>query len=174
MGQYLQMGICYDFSAYKSSSFTADDIADMLSKDVDISLYTCHETEKEIHFQINEQIVMEQLHDFTKFQFSLYYSKNSSYEEELTAISNSSSFQELIQLAREYELGRFQDSEIVYSYQVPDSRGSIRINVSMFTMFYEGKIIMEDYDSFLRYLENVIRAASQQWSISRAFCCFIQ
>jgi hypothetical protein len=41
-------------------------------------------------------------------------------------------------------------------------------------MFYEGKIIMEDYDSFLRYLENVIRAASQQWSISRAFCCFIQ
>jgi hypothetical protein len=175
MGQYLQMGICYDFSVYKSSSFTTDDIADMLSKDVDISLYTCHETEKAIHFQINEQIVMEQLHDFTKFQFSLYYSKNSSYEKELTAISNSSSLQELIQLAKKYELGSFQNSEIVYTYyQVPDGQGSIRINVSMFTMFYEGKIIMEGYNSFLKYLENVIRTTSQQWSISRAFRCFIQ
>jgi len=39
--------------------------------------------------------------------------------------------------------------------------------------FIEGKIYMEGYGAFLKYIENNIRESSKKWKIAGTFKCFI-
>jgi hypothetical protein len=153
MGQYLQMGI-------------------VLKKWIWI-LFDLREDEKYIRFEIKESIVQEQLYEFLKYQFTLYEKSDvEGFESTLKAISEKHSLQEIVAMADENSFRYLQSSKIYDEIQV-SSWDWLRIEVSMLVFFVEGKIFMEGYGQFLRYLENVIRASSGRWPIAGAFRAFI-
>lgn len=132
-----------------------------LANSIDLSLFIYQEDEEEVQFTIRESTVVEQLHDFLQEQFSLYPANDRELiSTTLARIANMKSFQEMIELAEEKSSPYFQDSS-VYDYIEVGPWKRIRAELSLFVFLLEGKIIMEGYNNFLKYIENLVRAKSQ-------------
>lgn len=178
MGQYLQLGICHRITVDKERlqkfGLTENDVAAKLSEKMDMSLFTCHEHEEKIQFMLKESVVLEQLHDFLQGQFSMYPAKEDQeqFNSTLMKISNMQSMQEIVELAEGKALRYFQSSDI-YEHIKAGPWDRMRLTLSLFVFFLEGKIIMEEYIYFLGYLENLVRANSQL-TIVGAFRVVIQ
>lgn len=177
MGQYLQLGIIHNLAVSKEKmkalGLTFEKLKNELNKEVDLALYDFFENDDVINFVLKESIVMQQLCSFLRFQYSLYnQDADSNFESAIQEISELSNLQEVIELAEEKRFPCFQNNRILHNIQVSHWK-SLRVEVSLFVLFVEGKIYMECYDSFLKYLTNLVRESSKRWSISRAFSCFI-
>ncbi|OLN21753.1 hypothetical protein BTO30_13215 [Domibacillus antri] len=175
---YLQLGICHRMSVHKDKmtkmKLTNEMLISKLNKEMDMSLFNYGENENEITFVIKEPILI-QLHNFMQFQFSLY-PQNKSETKEFEALLNrvtNASYKELIELSKERSIYNFQHNQISHKIQV-DSWNWLQVDVSLFVIFVEGKILMEGYNSFLGYFENLVRSSSGNWSIAGAFRGFIQ
>lgn len=179
MGQYLQMGICYRMEIDKKSmdrlDLTYEKLVNELNKQIDMSLFNCGETQDKLTFEIKES-VLEQLQEFMQFQYSLYPQKKpyiDCFKLSVELIGGLSSFQEIIQVAEEKNLPCFQSNVITNEIKVLPWGYWLKIDISMLVFFVEGKIIMEGYNSFLRFIENIVRESSERWSIAGAFKCYI-
>ncbi|MBT2282212.1 hypothetical protein J7E78_01425 [Paenibacillus polymyxa] len=174
MGQYLQMGICHQMLIGKREieKTTIEKIKGELGKLINLELFDLEESEENISFIIKESVVQEQLHMFLSEQFSLYdQSYAEDFSELLLEIEKRQSLVEIIELAEEKEFRFFKNSE-VYDYVDITPWSRIRVETSLMLFFFEGKLLMESYCSFLRYLENMVRVSSSQ-AISGAFRAFI-
>ncbi|WP_342545406.1 hypothetical protein [Lysinibacillus sp. FSL K6-4013] len=87
-------------------------------------------------------------------------------------IGELSSLKELVELAEEGRFPCFQSNKTVDEIKVSAWR-SLEIKNFLLVFFVEGKIFMEGYDSFLRFIENNVRESSKRWSIAGAFKCYI-
>lgn len=179
MGQYLQMGICYrmeiDKKRLNKLGATFEKLAIELNKDFDLSLYDINETQDEIIFVIKQSVILEQLQNFMQFQYSMYPQEQwdtDCFESVSEMIGELSSLKELVELAGEGRFPCFQSNIITDEVKV-SAWDSLRMEFSMFVFFVEGKIFMEGYNSFLRFIENNIRESGKKWSITGAFRCFI-
>ncbi|MFK5707542.1 hypothetical protein [Lysinibacillus boronitolerans] len=179
MGQYLQMGIGYRMEIDKKRldkvGVTIEKLEIELNKYFDMSLYDFNETHDKIIFEIKESVVLEQLQEFIQYQYSMYpqeqpYTDCSKSAVEI--IGELSTFQEIVQVAEEGNFPCFQSSIITDEIKI-SAWNWLEIEISMFVFFVEGKIFMEGYNSFLRYIENNIRELSKKWGIAGAFKCFI-
>nr|WP_259548258.1 hypothetical protein [Heyndrickxia oleronia] len=178
MGQYLQMGICYQMEVDKKRldklGITSEKLMNKLNKNFDLSLYDINETQDEIIIGIKES-VMEQLHEFTQFQYSMYPQEQwgtDCFESVSEMIGELSTLKELVELAEEGRFPCFQSNKIVDEIKV-SAWESLEMKISMLVFFVEGKIFMEGYNSFLKYIENNIRESSKKWEIAGAFKCYI-
>lgn len=179
MGQYLQMGICYRMEVDKNRlerlGVTLEKLANELYKHLDLSLYDSSETQNSIIIEIKESVVLEQLHEFIQYQYSMYPQEQSyivCFKSAVETIGGLSSFQEIVQVAEEGNFPCFQSNVITDEIRI-SAWDWLEIEISMFVFFIEGKIFMEGYDSFLRYIENNVRETSRKWGIAGAFKCFI-
>ncbi|WP_108671765.1 hypothetical protein [Peribacillus acanthi] len=179
MGKYLQMGICYRVEVDKNRldklGVTLEKLAIELNKHFDLSLYDLNETQEEIIFEIKESVVLEELQESLRYQYSMYPQEQpytDCFESTVETIGGLSSFQEIIQLAEEGNFPCFQSNVITDEIKIL-AWNWLEIEISMFVFFVEGKIFMEGYDSFLRYIENNVRESSGKWGIAGAFKCFI-
>ncbi|MCM3593468.1 hypothetical protein M4D58_22870 [Brevibacillus borstelensis] len=175
MGQYLQAGICHQIVIRKrefADVITTDQLCEELNKEIDISLFDFEETDEHVRFVIKEEIVLEQLHDFMEHQFSLY---NQGYADEfatvLSEISKKKSLTDIIELAKEKKSRFFQESDVLQHFTV-FSWKRVGVKVSLLTFFVEGKILMECYNDFLRYVEKLVHSNSKH-AIAGAFRAFI-
>ncbi|MNW32966.1 hypothetical protein D3C74_99190 [compost metagenome] len=174
MGQYLQMGICHQMLIGKREigKTTIAKIKDELGKLVDLELFDFEESEANVSFIIKESVVQEQLHMFLSEQFALYeQSYAEDFSELLSEIEKRQSLVEIIEMAEEKEFRFFHNSE-VYDYVDITPWSRICVETSLMLFFFEGKLLMESYNSFLRYLEKLVRSNSSQ-AISGAFRAFI-
>lgn len=174
MGQYLQMGICHKmlFGKREIGKTTIDKIKGELGKLVDLELFDFEESEENISFIIKESVVQEQLQMFLSEQFSLYdQSYAEDFSELLSEIKKRQSLDEIIELAKEKEFRLFQHNNVYDIIEISPWQ-TARVDTSLLVIFIEGKLMMESYNSFLRYLENLVRASSSQ-AISGAFRAFI-
>ncbi|WDM21283.1 hypothetical protein [Paenibacillus polymyxa] len=174
MGQYLQMGICHQMLIEKKGigKTKIEEIERELGKLVDLRLFDFKETEDIFSFTIMESVVKEQLQNFLKDQFALY---DQSYKEDfcsvLSEVAQKQSLEQIVGLAKEMEFRFFQYSDVTDHVAIsPWSR--VCVETSLMLFFFEGKILMEGYNSYLRYLEKLVRASSRQ-AISGAFRTFI-
>lgn len=179
MGQYLQMGICYQMEIDKKRldklGITFEKLTNELKKQFDLSLYELNETQDEIIFEIKESVVLAQLQEFMKFQYSLYPQEKpyvDCFKSAMETIGGLSSFQEIVEVAEEKKFPCFQSNVLTDEVKV-SVWNSLSVGISMLVFFVEGKIIMEGYNSFLRFIENNIRESGKKWSITGAFRCFI-
>lgn len=178
MGQYLQMGICYRMEIDKKRldklGITFEKLTNELKKQFDLSLYELNETQDEIIFEIKESI-LEQLQDFMQFQYSMYPQEKpyvECFKFATEAIRKLSTLKETVELANEGRFPCFQSSVITDEIKV-SAWDWLKIDISLFALFVEGKIYMEGYNSFLRFIENNVRELSKKWSIAGAFKCYI-
>lgn len=181
MGQYFQLGIIHHMVVNKERmnalNLSVDNLWDKLNEELDMSLFNCHQDDHEVSFIIKEKIVFEELIDFMKLQFSLYDQNKDDreiFDSALREISKLSSLQEIVELAEEKRFHCFQNSRINDAIQVSPWGSSLLYEVSMFTLFVEGKISMEQSWSLLRYVESLVKASSGLLSISGAFRAFIE
>ncbi|MFB5763987.1 hypothetical protein [Paenibacillus medicaginis] len=178
MGQYLQLGICHRITVereqLKQSGLTENDVVMRLGEKMDMTLFTGHGTEEAVRFTIRESVVLEQLHDFLQDQYSMYPVKKDpdSFNPILMKLSTLHSMREIVELAEGKTLQYFQNND-VYEYMEAGHWNRIRLRLSLFVFFFEGKISMEEYTYFLRYLEHLVRAHSQH-TIAGAFRAVIQ
>lgn len=180
MGQYLQMGICnrivIDKESMNKLNISIEKVIESINKEMDISLFERSETENQFIFTIRDAIVTEQLLEFMRFQYSLYDQEEpykQCFESVLKMVSESSTLQEIEGIAKDKSFACFQNSVIDDEIMVNEWYW-LRIEYSVWVMFVEGKIYMEAYSNFLRYLEHHVRVSSNKWPIARAFRCFIQ
>lgn len=174
MGQSLQMGICHQMLIGKREigKTTIEKIKEELGKLANLELFDFEESEENISFIIKESVVQEQLQMFLSEQFSLYdQSYAEDFSELLSEIKKRQSLDEIIELAKEKEFRFFQHNN-VYDIIVISPWQTARVDTSLLVIFIEGKLMMESYNSFLRYLESLLRASSSQ-AISGAFRAFI-
>lgn len=179
MGQYLQMGICYRLEVDKKRldklEFTLEGLINELNKHLDITLYEINETHEEVIFEIKETVALEQLQEFMQYQYSMYPQEQwdtDCFESASVMIAELSSLKELVELAEEGRFPCFQSNIITDEVKV-SAWDSLRVEFSMLVFFIEGKIYMEGYGAFLKYIENNIRESSKKWKIAGAFKCFI-
>ncbi|WP_405157918.1 hypothetical protein [Paenibacillus sp. FSL H8-0283] len=174
MGQYLQMGICHQMLIGKREigKTTIDNIKGELGKLVNLELFDFEESEENVSFIIKESVVQEQLHMFLSEQFALYeqvYKED--FSEALSEIAKRQSLGEIIELAEEKEFRFFQHNNVHDSIEISPWQ-TAQVDTSLFLIFIEGKLLMESYNSFLCYLEKLVRSNSSQ-AISGAFRAFI-
>jgi len=179
MGQYLQMGICYRIKVDKKRldklGVTFEKLKNELNKHFDLSLYDLNETQDEIIFGLKESVVLEQLQEFMQFQYLMYPQEQpyiDCFKSAIEIIGELSSLQEIVEVAEEKKFSCFQSNTITDVVKV-SSWNSLSVGISMLVFFVEGKILMEGYNSFLRFIENNIRESGKKWSITGAFRCFI-
>ncbi|MDP4096391.1 hypothetical protein OIN60_06365 [Paenibacillus sp. P96] len=176
MGQYLQLGICHsvtvDKEQLKQHGLAESDVAMKLGEKMDMALFTCHEAEETVRFTLRESIVLEQLHDFLQGQYSMYPAEGDQFNPILIKLSKMQSMQEIVELAERQTLQHFQNNSI-YEYIEAGPWNRVRLRLSLFVFFIEGKILMEGYNYFLGYLENMVRSNSQ-YPIAGAFRAVIQ
>jgi hypothetical protein len=180
MGQYLQMGICNRIVIEKERmnklNISIEKVIESINEEMDISLFEQSETEEQFVFTINESIVLEQLQVFLMFLFSLYTQENpykESFDTVLKMVSECSSLQEIEEMAKNKSFPCFQRNIIDDELMVNEWYW-LRIEYSIWVMFVEGKIYMESYNNFLRFLERQVREVGKEWTISGVFRCFIQ
>lgn len=178
MGQYLQMGICYRMKIDKNRldklGISLEKLTNELNKHLDVSLYDLNETQDEIIFEIKES-VLEQLQEFMRIQYSMYPQEQpymDCYKSAVEIIGGLSSIQEIIQVAEEKNFPCFQSSKVTDEIAV-SAWDCLRVDISLFVFFVEGKIFIEGYNSFLKYIENNVRKSSERWSLAGAFKCYI-
>ncbi|MEI2368012.1 hypothetical protein [Niallia circulans] len=179
MGQYLQMGICYRMEIDKKRldklGIPFEKLAVELNKHFDLSLYDLDESQDELIFEIKEAVILEQLLEFTQFQYSMYPQEQpyvECFKSATESIRKLSTLKETVELANEGRFPCFQSSVITDEIKV-SAWDWLKIDISLFALFVEGKIYMEGYNSFLRFIENNIRESGKKWSIAGAFRCFI-
>jgi len=178
LGQYLQLGICSRIVIQKERTaklnVSIEKVTEALDKVMDMSLFERGDTEEQYIFTIKEFIVLDQLNQFLEFQFSLYPQQHykESFETALKAVSEQSSLQNILELAKARKFSCFQRNIITDEILVNDWHG-LKVEYDMWIMFVEGKLVMETYNNFLRYFEKQVRTSSKNWSISGAFRCFI-
>ncbi|WP_339298075.1 hypothetical protein MKY92_25290 [Paenibacillus sp. FSL R5-0623] len=174
MGQYLQMGICHQMLIGKREieKTTIEKITGELGKLVNLELFDFEESEENVSFIIKESVVQEQLHMFLSEQFSLYdQSYAEDFSELLPEIEKRKLLVEIIELAEEKEFRFFQHNNVYDNIEISPWQ-TAQVDTSLLAIFIEGKLLMESYNSFLRYWENLVRASSSQ-AISGAFRAFI-
>ena len=179
MGQYLQMGICYRMEVDKNRlerlGVTLEKLMNELNKHCNLSLYHLKETPDGVICEIKESVVLEQLQEFMRYQFSMYPQEQpyiDCFKSVTEMIGELSSLQEIVELASEQRFPCFQSSIITDEIKV-SAWDWLRVEISMFVFFVEGKIIMEGYNSFLKYIEKNVRESSKKWSLVGAFKCYI-
>lgn len=174
MAQYLQMGICHQITIIKqeTAEATKERIQSTLGKRVDLNLFNFEETEQQMSYSIKESLIKEQLYDFLKDQFALY---DEHYKVEfssvLSKLAEKQSIGQIIELAKEKEFRFFQQSDLDEYIEISPWRRA-NVKILLLTFFMEGKLLMECYDSYLRYMEKLVRASSKQ-AIAGAFRAYI-
>ncbi|THF77821.1 hypothetical protein [Cohnella fermenti] len=170
MGQYLQLGICYQMLIQKReiAGGPIEQVNREVGKFVDLNLFNVEETDEHISFSIKEKLIEEQLYKFLEEQFALY---EGGYQEEfstvLSEISKRQSFDRIVELAKEKRHYFFQQSD-VYDYIKITPWRPVRMKTSLLAILIEGKLAMESYNSYLRYMEKLVRSSSKQ-TIAGAF-----
>jgi hypothetical protein len=179
LGQYLHMGLCNRIVIGKERmaklNVSIEIVIKALNSVIDMSLFELGEPEDHYVFTIKESIVLEQLYQFLRVQFSLYNQQDSykrCFNEVLTAVAEISSLQDVEELVNKKSFPCFQRNVINEEILVNEWYW-LKVEYDMWIMFVEGKLFMETYNNFLRFLEKQVRVSSEKWSISGAFRCFI-
>jgi hypothetical protein len=180
MGQYLQMGLCNRIVISKDRmsqlNISLEKVVKSLNQEMDMSLYEVSEKEDAFIFTLNEPLVLEQLVGFLQSQFELYIQVKSytdDFELVIKMISELNSIEEIEELAKSKSIRCFQRSVIDDEISV-NAWHWLKVEYSLWLIFIEGKIFLECYNNFLRFIENQVRKTSKNLSIAGAFRCFIQ
>ena len=174
MGMYLATGIVQKIVIYKKQikyqDITVDIIIQQLKKELDLNFYYFNENIEEYCWTIKPKMLEENLIEFLDTQFQVYTDKKDSDMQKVIAkLTETKSFNQIIELASSKSLAHFQLLEEIFRYiKVVRTNGfseHVEVIYSLISYFLDGKIIMECYGNILRYFEGNIRLQRNKYSI---------
>ncbi|MCT4616292.1 MAG: hypothetical protein N4A49_15645 [Marinifilaceae bacterium] len=178
MGQYLYTGICYgiiyDKENLEKANVSNEDFIEALSREIDLSLYIHTENEDYYYFSLKNELIENELIDFSEKQLNMYGEQEHYYREIVDDLRKLKSANEIIEKVKEnYGANLRYDSDPFNYLYIGDFQKSIRYTKNMIGLFGEGKIIMEEYNQIFRYFEKNIIKNNTEYQIAKATSVYI-
>lgn len=181
MGRYLSVGIATHFTFTKEKAISVlkslDRAIAIVQRDIaPESLYEMSETEESVTFKLKPEILLDELHDFTKEFYekcyyhrcsAKYYDRNcQSVTDKLASIKDADEMEELVTEAHSecFMFDKYWDNEYIES-----SCGNyLLIRQYGLTLAYAGKIVMESYGPLFGFFSDCIAATLSKYRLSKA------
>ena len=166
MGQYIQAGICHrikirntDIERYNVSF---EQVKEALSKTISLDLYEINEVENGYIFELKDSILENgELVNFLSEQYELLCldAEHNSRKiiDDLKALSSAA---DIIALANKKMYQHFQASRVYDNIYCTIWRHNVMVEYEMMIFMLEGKVMMECYSRFLKYVEGLIKKNS--------------
>lgn len=161
MGQYIQAGICNRIKVSKremeENRVDFEDFKEGLAKEVQIDLYEIEEVEGGYVFLLRNDVL--ENGDLVKFlseQYELLNIPKDRAEKIIDSLKVVSRADDIIELAEQKKYENFQYSSIYDNVYCTMWEHRVMVEYEMMIFMLEGKIMMESYRRFIRYLENLI------------------
>lgn len=181
MGRYLSVGLATHLSFDKEESISVMKnidiaIAFIQSRFAPESLYEVCNTEHIITFKLKPEVLLEELHDFTRDFYEKCYYNNCSENyynqyckpviDELASITNAKDMEDFVANANEecFMFDKYWDNECIkasFGQYLPIQQYGL-------TLAYAGKIVMESYGPMFKFFANSIAATLSKYKLSRA------
>ena len=178
MGQYIQAGICYRIKVSSTemerSKVSYEEIIEGLAKEIPIDLYEMNESESGYIFLLKDEILENgNLQEFLIEQYEALNVDEDETRDIIGKLKELSKVVDIIDLAKEKRYQNFQYSSVCEYIDCTIWRCRVMVEYESIIFMIEGKIIMECYRNFLRYIENLIKKSNVH-RISEAVKVFIE
>ena len=166
MGQYVQAGICNKVIIYKDElegKVTYEELIEGMNKELNLELYNISDEENTYVFSLKSELLdKDKLIEFLKEQYDLCDLDTASTQEVIDKLKKVNNSDEIINLAKEKKYQNFCYNSYIYG-NIYCTKWQYRVMVQYELVLYliEGKIMMECYYDFLKYIENLIRKNSK-------------
>lgn len=177
MGEYVQAGICYRIKVSKRemerNKVTYEEAIEGLLKEVPVDLYEVREVETGYIFSLKDEVLEKgQLSEFLTEQYKLANADKDKAGEIIDKLKGLNKADDIIEFAEKKRYQNFQYSSIYNNIYCGKWRERVMIEYELVIFMLEGKIIMEGYNKFLRYIEVLIKK-DNPYKISEVVKVFI-
>lgn len=171
MGQYIQAGICYKAilskTSMESNRVTYEYALKGLEKELALNLYNVKETEEEYIFSLKEEYLEKrQLSEFLVEQYKMFNDEEDMIKDIINKLNMLNTPKDIIDLAEEKRYRDFQQSSVYGKISIGWGK-RVLVAYEMIAFFVVGKVIMECYDDFFTYIENLIKK-DNPYTVSKA------
>lgn len=177
MGQYIQVGICCKVKISKikmeNSIVSYEEVIDGLGKEIPLNLYKVKETDNSYNFILKEEILENsQLPEFLLGQYKLFGAEGDRIEEIICKLNKLNKFDDIISFSEQKKYENFQYTRVYNYIYCGKWEHSVMVEYELITFFLAGKIMMECYNRFLKYIEALIHK-DNTYKVSEAIKVFI-
>lgn len=170
MGEYIQAGICNRINVSKremeQNRVNFEELKEGLAKEVALDLYEVEEFESAYIFSLRDDIL--ENGDLVKFlseQYELLNVAKDRAEKIIDSLEGLHKADEIIELADQKRFENFQSIGVYDNIYCTMRERRVMVEYEMMIFMLEGKIMMESYRRFLRYIENlIVKSSSYQLS----------
>lgn len=174
MGQYLSFGICLQLKAHDPrKQANTDALKKTLSSQTALNLsnFVRSDNEQSVQWDIDPDILTQELYDFLRQQYSLYYENapdQGDYASILGVLGQQPTRQAIEKLAEDKRYVNFQlDDYYRETCYIEDTR--VALSYKIIILFTEGKIMMETYGGMFDYIQRLLPLAFPD--VRLAQCC---
>lgn len=165
MGQYIQAGISNRIKVSKremeQNRVNLEEFKEGLSKEVSLELYDVEELESSYIFSLRNNVLENvELVKFLAEQYELLNIAKDITEKIIDSLEGLNKADEIIELADQKKFENFQSISVYDNIYCTMWERRVLVEYEMMIFMFEGKIIMESYRGFLRYIENLIVKSS--------------
>ena len=161
MGQYIQAGICNRIKVSKremeQNRVNFEEFKEGLAKEISLELYEVEEFESAYIFSLRNDVL--ENGDLVKFLVEQYELLNIAKDRTVKIIDSLKAVgraDDIIELAEQKKYENFQSISIYDNIYCTLWEHRVMVEYEMMIFLLEGKIVMECYRRFLRYIENLI------------------
>jgi len=160
MGEYIQAGICCKVNISKSHMKNIDfgEVGIGLGKEISIDLYQMEETENGYIFSLKEENLEKgELAEFLMEQYKLFGANEEKVKEIIEKVKDLNKYEDIIEFAETKRYQNFQYSSIYNNIYCGKRQDKVIVEYELVTFYLAGKIEMECYNEFLKYIEALIK-----------------
>ncbi|WP_160691688.1 hypothetical protein [Clostridium sp. C2-6-12] len=165
MGQYIQAGICHRIKVSKiemeQNRVNFEELKEGFAKEVLLELYDVEEFESAYIFSLRNDVL--ENGDLVKFlveQYELLNISKDRTDKIIDSLKGLNKADDIIELAEKKRFENFQCISVYDNIYCTMRERRVMVEYEMMIFMLEGKIMMESYRRFLRYLENLIVKSS--------------
>jgi len=172
VGEYIQEGICYKVKVSKSrmenNKINYEEVMEGLVKQIPLKSYDVSETENNYSFTLKDDMLENgQLIEFLTEQYKLLNVNENESKEIFATLNDLKKSDDIIKFAKKKAYENFHFSTIYYNLDCGKWRKSIMVEYELVNFYIVGKIQMECYNGFLKYIEMLIKL-NNKYKVSEA------
>ena len=157
MGQYVQLGICNKAIISKTQlegRVTYEEFIEEMNKELNLELYNIIDDEEKYIFVLKSKALdKDKLIEFLEEQYDLCYADKVYTQKIIDKMKNISNSEDVINLDKEKKYENFQYNDYAYgNIYCTKRQHKIVIEYELMVYFIQGKILMECYYDFLKYI----------------------
>lgn len=162
LGQYVEAGVCFSIRISKkqmeSNKISYEEALEGLSKELSLNSYDIQEVESGYIFNLKDEVLEKgKLIEFLMEQYKLFNAHKDKSEQIINKLKELNNANDIIEFAEQKKYENFQYSSIYDNIYCGEWQHRLMVEYELIVFLVAGKIMMEGYKGFLRYIENLIR-----------------